>query len=213
MVMRRRNGGMFMRLRFAWDAAEPPSCGFALSMRNQTIRWISPSMTPNTENLSGALLVPRGAALFVQTKDGILQRLEGFEQFVHSGIKICLSPVFFCGADERTGGNSGSDQERQTHTDGRCDPKIVATVGKKIQTKITTHRSPIQKVRFVGGKFTTRELIMAGQFVKQTGFERGCSGNEGGFEGMNQSGNQSFRQFKICVPSAFGIQCSGPVRS
>ena len=124
----------------------------------------------HSENLSGALLVPRGAALFVQTKDRILQRLEGFEQFVHSGIKICLSPVFFAAQMRGQAETPAPIKSGKPIRMADAIPKSSPLWGRKFQTKITTHRSPIQKVRFVeSGNLTTRELIMAGQFVKQPG--------------------------------------------
>ena len=145
--------------------------------------WISAvSMTPNILRISAVLcLYPAALPFSSKRKTESSKDWKASNNLYTRESKSAFLQYFFCGADERTGGNSGSDQERQTHTDGRCDPKIVATVGKKIQTKITTHRSPIQKVRFVeSGNLTTRELIMAGQFVKQPGLERGCPGTKAG---------------------------------
>ncbi len=83
------------------------------------------------QDVRGAVFVGGGTAAGVEAEDGVLERLEGFEELVDPRVERGAPPHPLRLADERTGRNAGTDEEGQAHLDGRGDPKSSPLWGAK----------------------------------------------------------------------------------
>lgn len=120
--------------------------------------------------MGGAVLVGGRAAVQIEAEDRILQRLEGFEEFVDTGVERITAPHLFRRADERAGRDARPDEQGTSHLDRRGDAEVVATVRGEIEFEITTHRRPVEKMGFVeSGDFSSDKLRMLRELVQEPG--------------------------------------------
>ena len=120
------------------------------------------------QNMGGAVLVGGRAAVQIEAENGILERLEGFEEFENTGVERITAPHFLRRADERAGRDARPDEQGTSHLDRRGDAEVVTTVRGEIEFEITAHRRPVKKMGFVeSGDFSSDKLRVLRELVQE----------------------------------------------